>query len=215
VVRNFISQDEIEAITESVLSKNEISTDWGGKVERIDIDYLIEFAYGLDIAWENIDNLSQGGVILAAINPKRKIIYMNESKRDLFVKKLGTMNFSKAHELGHWILHVTDQKEYEQLSFTDQERFICRGGASRPPEEFQADMFAASLLMPKEIISGAINEMKYFGEVRFSDLYRLKDEFEVSISALVNRIRTLNLLFIKDKVIYFSEEEATGQMRLF
>ncbi|WP_312813221.1 ImmA/IrrE family metallo-endopeptidase [Sedimentibacter sp.] len=129
-----------------------------------------------------------GGMILAAIKPSEKLIIMNESKKDLFKEKMGTMNFSKAHELGHWVLHVT---------------------------EVQADMFAASLLMPKEIISEAVNELKQKGFVTFPELYKMADKFEVSISALTNRIIGLGLLYINNKKIYLSVDEMTGQMRLF
>jgi Zn-dependent peptidase ImmA (M78 family) len=139
---------------------------------------------------------------------------MNETKRDLFTEKMGTMNFSKAHELGHWILHVTKQQDYEQLSFMENETYFCRGGLKRPPEEIQADMFAASLLMPKAVIVGAINMLKERGIVEFPDLYRLKDEFEVSISALVTRVCELRLLYIAGKRVYMSEAEATGQLSL-
>jgi len=87
--------------------------------------------------------------------------------------------------------------------------------AKRPPKEVQADMFAASLLMPKEIISEAVNELKQKGFVTFPELYKMADKFEVSISALTNRIIGLGLLYINNKKIYLSVDEMTGQMRLF
>jgi Zn-dependent peptidase ImmA (M78 family) len=75
-------------------------------------------------------------------------------------------------------------------------------------------MFAASILMPKDIISGAVNELKKHGKVAFPDLYKLKDEFEVSISALTIRIQELKLLCIVDKKIYLNEAEAKGKQIL-
>jgi Zn-dependent peptidase ImmA (M78 family) len=140
---------------------------------------------------------------------------MNESKRLLFEKKMGTMNFSKAHELGHWILHVIEQQDYEQLSFSESDTFFCRSTSKKHPQEIQADMFAASILMPKDIVCGIINQLKSFGNVGFPDLYRLIDKFEVSISALTNRVQELKLLHIVDGKIYHSEAEAMGQCSLF
>jgi Zn-dependent peptidase ImmA (M78 family) len=210
----FIKNNQMDFIAEQVLSKAGISTAWQGKITKINIDSLIEFEYDLEIVWENIDHFSKDGIVLAAIFPKRKIIYMNDSKKDLFSQKMGTMNFSKAHELGHWILHVTKQQNYEQLTFFDNEVFFCRGGTKRPPEEIQADMFAASILMPKEIFTGAINLLKASGNVGFPDLYKLKDEFEVSISALTTRARELGLLYINNNKIFMSEAEAKGQLQL-
>ncbi|WP_170866732.1 M78 family metallopeptidase domain-containing protein [Anaerocolumna jejuensis] len=52
-------------------------------------------------------------------------------------------------------------------------------------------MFAASLLMPKGVVTGAITELKKKGYVSFPELYFIKDKLEVSISALVARINTL------------------------
>lgn len=211
----FITQADMEHITTQVMQKSKIATSWNGCIEKIDIDYIIEFVYDIEITWENIDNLDSNGIILAAIKPSDKIIIMNESKKDLFIEKMGTMNFSKAHELGHWILHVAKNNGHEQITFLPIEVFHCRNMIKRHPIEVQADMFAASLLMPKDIISEAVNELKQKGYVTFPELYKVADEFEVSISALTNRIKTLGLLYIKNKTIYNSEDEAIGQIKLF
>lgn len=213
--RPYITNDKMDTIAESVLLQAGLSTEWQGSVVKVDIDALIEFEYGLEIVWKNIDHLSKDGIVLAAIIPKRKQICMNETKMDLFMAKMGTMNFSKAHELGHWILHVIEQQDYEQLSFDDSEAYFCRGGLKRPPEEIQADMFAASLLMPRKIVTGAVNRLKERGKVNFPDLYQLKENFEVSISALTARVQQLGLLYIANHKVYLSQAEATGQIVLF
>ena len=212
---SYITNSEMDAIADSVLIKAGVSTTWQGAVCKVDIDALIEFEYGLEIQWKNIDHFAQDGEVLAAIVPKHKLIYMNETKRALFLEKMGTMNFSKAHELGHWVLHVTEQQDYEQLSFADHETFYCRNLMSKPPQEIQADMFAASVLMPKSIVCCAVNQLKERGKVVFPDLYRLKDDFEVSISALVNRVQSLSLLHIENNKVYMSQAEAIGQISLF
>jgi Zn-dependent peptidase ImmA (M78 family) len=76
-------------------------------------------------------------------------------------------------------------------------------------------MFAASILMPKAIIAGAINQIKETRQVVFPDLYKLRDQFEVSISALVNRVNQLGILYAVDNKVYSSKAEATGQLVLF
>jgi len=214
--KSFITDKDMEFITEKILANANLATTWQGYVAKTDIDSIIEFEYGLDIQWENIDHLCTDGIVLAAIIPDQKLIYMNESQKCMFVEKMGTMNFSKAHELGHWILHVTEQQEYEQLSFGQSDRYFCRSNAKRMPEEIQADMFAAAILMPKEIITGAISDLISRKRVVLRDLYILKDSFEVSISALTNRIRALKLLYIDDNgKIFMNEAEALGQLTLF
>lgn len=212
----FITNKEMEYIAEGILSKAGISINWQGTVNKIDIDALIEFEYGLEIEWRNIDHFASDGVVFAAIIPHKKLIYMNETCRTLFIQKMGTMNFSKAHELGHWILHVIKQQDYKQLAFDESKTYYCRSVTKRSSEEIQADMFAAAILMPRSIISGAINKIKLLETITFRDLYSLKDKFEVSISALVNRINELRLLYItENKKIYKSREEALGQIAFF
>ena len=76
-------------ITESVLSKAGITTVWQGVVSKVDIDALIEFDYGLEIAWKDIDCLAPGETVFAAIIPKHKRIYMNETKKLCLWKKWG------------------------------------------------------------------------------------------------------------------------------
>lgn len=211
----FISPQEMEIITSIILKDADISTVWDGEVQKINIDSLIEFAFELDIVWENIDDLDSLNIVLAAIKPSIKTIYLNETKKDLFEEKIGTMNFTMAHELGHWVLHVTKQQKYEQLSFGQNEIYYCRSSSKRLPEETQADMFAASLLMPKDLVIGAVEDMKKKGYVLLSELYNLADQFEVSISALTNRIKSLKLLYFKDNKIFLSEDHATGQLSIF
>lgn len=204
----FISPDEMEQITSKILMEAGMNIEWSGMVERVDIDALIEFKYNLNILWDNIDYLDVKSEILAAINPATQTIIMNESKKDFFVDKMGTMNFTKAHELGHWVLHVQRVQAQMNASINDKNVYFCRDYSKKEPEEVQADMFAANLLMPRKIITGAIGEVvNRNGKVRFSDLYNLRDQFDVSISALVNRTKALNLLKYdnKSKEIFVSK----------
>lgn len=211
----YITANKMDEIVSNVLSASGKPFLWEGRVVKTDIDAIIEFDYDLSIEWSNIDHLASNGEVLAAIAPRKRVIYMNENKSALFYKKMGTMNFSKAHELGHWVLHVTRQNSYDQLSFSDDEVYYCRNRLNRPPEERQADMFAASILMPKDMISGAIGFLKESKEIVFGDLYNMADAFEVTISALTIRLNELGLLFIQDKKIYANKEEAGGQLSLF
>ncbi len=212
----YITQVEMDRITSAILINNNLMPTIN-KTLRIDIDYLIEFGYDLDIGWKDLDYLSDDdNEVLAAIHPRSKIILMNETKKSLFEEKIGTMNFSKAHELGHWVLHVTEEKDYEQLIFTDNDRFYCRARFNYNPKEIQANMFAASFLMPKVLIEEYINNLKLYKRISFGDLYHLKDKLEVSISALVRRINDLGLLHITtDGIIYHSIDEMSGQLKMF
>ena len=70
--KKYISQEEIENVANSVLAKASMPHTWTGDVVRTDIDTLIEFEYGLEIIWENIDHLAPNDVVFAAIDPVRK-----------------------------------------------------------------------------------------------------------------------------------------------
>ncbi|MFZ3577858.1 ImmA/IrrE family metallo-endopeptidase [Virgibacillus sp. DJP39] len=212
----YITPEKMESITVKILTDYEdVNIGVDNPTLPIPIEEIIEFHFDLSILWENINYLNPSETVMAAIFPNKKVIVMNESQRGLFEEKIGTMNFTFAHELGHWVLHATDDS---QLCFdmTGKNKvFYCRSVSNKPPEEIQADMFASSLLMPKTLIISSIKKLKKNGTVQWTDLYELKDKFDVSITALTTRLQYLNLLYIdKNKVIHNSKEEASGQMAL-
>lgn len=80
-------------------------------------------------------------------------------------------------------------------------------------EARQADRYAATLLMPEALVRRAIRGVDL---LQWPSLYRLRDLFEVSISALTIRLQTLGMIYIaKDKRIHRSREEASGQTALW
>lgn len=213
----FIKPSEIERIATEVLNKANISSNWEGQIKRVDVDSIIEFTYGLNFEVRNLDSLCDGEhKILAAIYPARKVICFNETQTHLFNDKPGLHNFTEAHELGHWILHA-NQHENENQPLFEGASILCRGldGSSNDYKEIQADMFAGALLMPLNIIKHAVNAIKQERRVVFPDLYRMSEEFEVTISALTNRVVKLGLLYVKNGKVYADEPEARGEGTLF
>lgn len=87
--------------------------------------------------------------------------------------------FTVAHELGHFFLHFL----YFEPDFGAEVRFN-RGGRSQM--ETEANMFAASLLMPEESFK------KVWGETG-GDSRLVAEHFEVSILAAVTRAKVLGL----------------------
>jgi hypothetical protein len=212
----FITSDEMEQITQTILL--DYGFDFANKnyPEAVPIDEIIEFHFGLDIHWEPIDHFDTSGLVMAAIIPRDKRIVMNETCKELFEEKIGTMNFTMAHELGHWVLHVNDKENIQvTLDFHETETFFCRSWSKKPPEEYQADMFAGSLLMPKPMIQKVVSNLKAQGRVQMKQLYWLAPLFKVSISALIVRLKQLDLLYIDaDGIIYDSKSESQGQIAL-
>ncbi|WP_339196253.1 ImmA/IrrE family metallo-endopeptidase [Paenibacillus sp. FSL P4-0176] len=210
----YISAEEMEDIALNIL------TDYGFDFENMvlpmatPIEEIIEFHFELDFAWEPIDHFDLSGIVMAAILPGQKRIIMNESRKELFEEKIGTMNFTMAHELGHWVLHVND-KDNLQTSLNlnkSKEVFYCRSHSTRPPVEQQADMFAGAILMPKPALEKFVGKLKATRNIDMGSLYTLAGFFKVSISALCVRLNRLELLYVHKGQVYNSKEEYDGQI---
>lgn len=76
----------------------------------------------------------------------------------------GRYRFTLAHEGGgHWRLHrpyfESDSGEVDRFEGVSPKSFICRSSDVRVPVEWQADFYASCLLMPRDLVFAAWNEM--------------------------------------------------------
>jgi len=113
------------------------------------IEYL---GYDVDFRKDGIyeDKNLLGGTLI-----DKKTIEINENLSE----HEGRMNFTAAHEVGHIILHVPFYNE-KHGNDVSEHKIISRKdggfeGTKKEPEEWQADKFAAFLLMPSELIKKA------------------------------------------------------------
>lgn len=208
----FIPDDEIESKAYALLYAFESRY---GKVIKppVPIDRLIESYLDLWIDWDVIED-SDEEKILGLLNPDTKKIKMNERHRDLFDEYLGTESYTKAHEVGHWDLHITKKNDAVQLSFllpTGGQPYLCRQ-QKFDKREIQAEKYAAYLLMPHHLVMEAITNVDI---TNWQTLYSLKDNFGVTITAFTKRLKDLGLIYITDKKIFHSQEEALGSKTLF
>lgn len=97
--------------------------------------------------------------------------------------------FSIAHELGHLFLHM-DYLNPEKWEEVKEGTVYNRLGSTQ--EEFEANEFAAALLMPRKLYQEKLDEA-YVGDGRY-DIAVVADFFCVSLDAAKNRGRWLNLL---------------------
>ena len=79
---------------------------------------------------------------------------------DLHPRRLGRFHFTVAHEIGHWRLHRQHyiRNPAERRLFDDGTRkpdVVCRSSEHKKPVEWQADTFAAFVLMPRKLIHTA------------------------------------------------------------
>lgn len=99
-----------------------------------------------------------------------------KSKPKIFIEK--SMNserkkFTLAHELGHHFLHEGMKLRLDNLDYS--------GDDKNTMEESEANYFAASLLIPKELLIKQLNKKKSLEEIA--------DYFQVSLSAVKNRVK--------------------------
>ncbi len=97
--------------------------------------------------------------------------------------------FTIAHELGHLFLHMQFLSEEKWLN-TPMGCLYNRSGSNS--EEYEANEFAAALLMPRKIYKDQL-EKTYAGNGRYN-IAEVADYFDVSLEAARNRGRWLNLL---------------------
>ena len=134
-------------------------------------------------------------------------------------KLLGRYRFTLAHEVGHWRLHrqhlMDDPSAKSLFEANCEPAFVQRSGAN-PPEEIQANAFAACVLMPRQLVYDAwsqwqgtdmpvaISELpvgNYHTERQANEEMAmdqfckpLAERFEVSAQAMRYRLQKLELL---------------------
>lgn len=178
-----------------------------GKVTRppVPIDRLVECYLDLWVDWDDIAD-TEGEKVLGCLDPDAKKIYMNTRHRDHFEDYIGTEAYTKAHEVGHWDMHVAreEMRQLSLLSSVDSRQVLCRA-SKWDPREFQAERYAAYLLMPHHLVKSAIEGLDIW---QWPTLYDLKDLFGVTISAFTNRLKGLSLIYISPNgLVLHSKEE--------
>ena len=189
-------EKDIDHIADKLLSDFSKDTEWAIQtpipVERIAENYL---GYAIDITDEG---MFADPDFLGGINFGDKVIMVNGSIED----QEGRYNFTIAHELGHHCLH---KQLFE--SHADNGEIMCREQREKPLEEVQADYFAATILMPSELVREAFD--RCFGDNGPYEMdYRKRHKLgfiaqkvidaggftNVSLTAMTNRLISLKLI---------------------
>ena len=186
-------------------------------VDAIDIiEYL-----GYDVDFRK-DGIYEDKNILGGLRIAQKKVEINENLTD----HEGRMHFTAAHETGHIVLHAPlyiEQMAAGQLEISSNNSemdILCRKGAGfegakKEPEEWQADKFAAYLLMPTALIKKAffknykrpVNVRRksilqlFFPKPAFVKGYRIAEQImrdgkfdNVSKMAMLNRLIGMRLV---------------------
>lgn len=184
----YYSKGKLETIATKLRLEVENSRTRRMKAETI-AESIADFLE-LDYEWETIPADNQGS-IAAMIIPAKKFIYLNKSISAL---KGGFGQSTIAHEIGHWMLHINQDAVGEYIDREEQgievkiEPFLCRSQQSSQGIEWQAQYFAGCLLMPYYKL---IKARKGRDLTRWPHLYAMADEFGVTISNLLYRLKSL------------------------
>ncbi len=145
---------------------------------------------------KNIINvLEHNGIIVSSFNPSegklkyridgytQQVKIKNDKNEFLFciivenkIDSWARKTFSLAHELGHIILHSSDN--YSELSKSEQNRL-----------ENEANLFASAFLLPRDEFINDMKTVKYL-----NDFVKLKQKWFVSIGAMLIRAKQLGII---------------------
>ena len=123
-------------------------------VPPIPVEDIIERHLGLTLSFDDLEARLGMPDVLGATYVKSRRIAVNE--RLLAERYEGRLVFTFAHEVGHWVLHRTYAEEAARRGRAS-ETIVCRAGSAKEPIEWQADYFAACLLMPEAAVVRAFD----------------------------------------------------------
>jgi hypothetical protein len=186
----------------------------------VPVDEMIELQLNLRYEIDDLQKRFGHGDVLGAIWFKEQLIRVDRSLDPVeHPRMLGRYRFTLAHEIGHWQLHrkvfLRDETQMSLTSAADAPAFVCRS-TDQAREEVQANMFAAFLLMPRDLIrrawikwrgtddvvcvldlaaptlSGGVKAQQDAAMQRFSKPFA--EQFHVSAEAMSYRLEALGLL---------------------
>ncbi|TWT40195.1 hypothetical protein KOR42_49370 [Thalassoglobus neptunius] len=131
----------------------------------VPVDEIAELHCGLTLEYLDMASLFPQAEVHGAIwFQERRIGIDHTLDPDTHPAKRGRYHFTLAHELGHWRLHRRHYRQHpqEQRLFENgqlQPDVICRSGDTLRVE-WQANAFAAELLMPRKLVLSAWTEFR-------------------------------------------------------
>jgi len=199
----FIPEARIEARAAEIWQRHGLTP--GFDVERL-LDDL-----GLGLVWEQVPD-ETGSMVLGQLIPGQQLVVLNEHHIGQLEEKGGRLRrYTIGHEIGHWEFHADDIRT-GMLSMFDGDRIWCRTGAADPAER-QAEMFSASLLMPRDKLRASLPEHPWSG---WPQVYRLADAFLVNVTPMKIRLEKLGWMHLDDQGTPISgAKPAPGQQPLF
>jgi len=126
----------------------------------IPVDDIVELHLQLALEFKDMHQLFSLADVHGALWMDEALVGVDQSlDPKVFPAKLGRFRFTLAHEAGHWRLHKKyyrkDPAQGALFGEPGKPTYICRSSEARKPVEWQADFFAANLLMPRRMMVSA------------------------------------------------------------
>lgn len=237
-MQRFVKNEHIETRTIELIKNYERKANTTVSYP-IPLENILMQEYNLFVHWDEI-NEEDGIEIYGGLCSEKKTIVLNQKHQKFFNSTKGFERSTIAHEAGHWEYDVdkfrlgnepdlgftNKQSNYYRSSTKDSIVHIYKGNLKIPdvprllemmkkydtPDQARiVNRFSASLNMPYYLIKEYINKHDIYN---WKNLYEMRDEFDVSISALTVRLQQLKILYIKDNEIFKNKADYSGQFGL-
>lgn len=170
----------------------------------VPVDELAELHLLLTLEYLDMATLFPQAEVHGAIwFQEGRIGIANHLDPETYPTKLGRYHFTLAHEIGHWRLHrqhYTSNNQERHLFEDGRERpdVVCRSGDTQTVE-WQANAFAAHLLMPRKMIHKAWAE------------FRDGDDRSVAITELRHQFAGTEPMYLRGRL---ADDEATRDLAI-
>jgi hypothetical protein len=164
---------------------------WNGATLPVPVEHIADSCFGLHV--RNVDDLSSapgvpdlpsGQGLSGLLLPSAGEIWVNAAEARAWPPR---RRFTIGHELGHWCLHRSGATVWCRSHAVDPEEAPPPARPAYPPEESEANEFAAALLMPAELVR------RHYERLRQSDpqgcFHQLCRTFGASGAAMSRRLR--------------------------
>lgn len=177
---------------EIALQANELLTRLNLTSLPIDVDGVAR-GLGIAVHYQPLEDEVSGMLV---VKDGTKHIIVNSSHHP------NRRRFTTSHEIGHLVLHHKDGDQlfvdtklmvYQRAGTPSSATYISPNSTTSPEQEREANIFAASLLMPESILQEFIDSQGVDISDEF-DISRLASAFGVSEQAMSIRLKNLNLV---------------------
>ena len=210
-----LSYKDINSIANKIITRYEDTI--GRKIDRVDIDDLLEKLYGISV---DFYMLSKSSDILGLASPRDMTVRVWQNEEPVYVqigmnlvlvdtslldhRKIGRRNFTVAHEGAHQILfRMETNKEQLRLRKLYKNNGERRLLTQEDWEEWQANTLASCLLLPELQVKRMfwllfsepyVNIVQPGKSNTYLPFVAMADFFGVSKEALAIRLRQLKLI---------------------